>query len=195
MRFQDKHSIDNHFCLDTLYTVNQFQIKHSTLQKERLSLSFVSSIVSHSGYIIDEPKIDVGSVDATIRAKGFEDREIRDPWVAIQLKSTTNCEIIKNNIRYDLKTSNYKDLIATNIGNIRLLLLVVFPKAFQDSLVMKMDECILRKCCYWKSLYGLPNTSNTSKVRVTIPLENVFNKKSLDNIFEIASKGLNGGDL
>jgi len=56
------------------------------------------------------------------------------------------------------------------------------PKEPQEWLKHSAEELALRKCAYWVSLRGAPETPNTSSVTIKLPKAQVFSPAGLSGI-------------
>jgi len=56
------------------------------------------------------------------------------------------------------------------------------PRDAQEWLNHSKDELALRKCAYWVSLRGAPDTMNSTSVMVRIPKDQAFSPASLKEI-------------
>jgi len=55
-------------------------------------------------------------------------------------------------------------------------------------LILNQEQLTLRRCCYWKYITGSP-TTNTSRVRVEIPIDQRFTPEALIDLFKKFKKG------
>lgn len=136
------------------------------------------------------PGMDMDSVDAIISAKGKVDpSSLRySPKIEVQLKATTDAEPNGNgDIPYDLKIKNYDDLRADTLLP-RLLIIMALPQQKAEWLTHEPDKLILRKCCYYLNLKGLPASTNSTTERVYIPTANVLTPNALKLLMIKASK-------
>jgi hypothetical protein len=100
----------------------------------------------------------------------------------LQLKSTTRANVGQAQLTSDLPVANYADLRDTNLQVARILVVLVMPADEALWLSQSPEELVLRHCAYWLSLKGWPATTNTTTVRVSIPLANVFTPAALGDI-------------
>jgi len=61
----------------------------------------------------------------------------------------------------------------------RLLVVVHVPESEAEWLRQTEGELALRRCGYWATLFGQPETTNTSRVTVRMPRVNVFDVAGL----------------
>ena len=145
--------------------------------QEQLSLSYVRSVIFRTGFNLAVWTVDEHGVDGTIRrpARGVN-------RIDFQLKSTTRYTVFGDDIRYDLRVEDYNRLILDD-DLPRVLILFIMPDDADDWLAQSEDELCLRKCAYWVPLMGLSVSSNSSTVRVSVPLANAFDQNGLHEMF------------
>jgi Domain of unknown function (DUF4365) len=80
---------------------------------------------------------------------------------------------------YDLAVANYNDLRMEEAGTPRILVLLVMPDDEERWIEQTEEMLLLRHCAYWVSLKGMPATSNTKTVRISVPRVNVFSVNGL----------------
>ncbi len=157
-------------------------------QKEQFSNTYLQALTSVAGYSLYKPFVDDDSVDWGIAAKGGEGI-VRAPRLELQLKSTSREVLDNNTIRYPLKLKNYNDLILNGYATPRILVVVIIPETPQNWLKQTEEELCLRHCGYWLSLRGMPPTTNTTNVTITILRTNQFTVTALQSIMLNISKG------
>ena len=77
-------------------------------------------------------------------------------------------------IRYPLKRKNYDDLILADVLAPRILVLVMIPQDIGEWMVLSVEQLVLRRCGYWVSLAGQPQSENETSVTVSVPRANVL---------------------
>lgn len=150
-----------------------------TSQMEHLSITYVKAIAYFCGYDANEPKIDYDSIDLVISSSAG-----RKPRIDIQLKSTTQIEESSKDFSFSLPVKNYNDLRGDTLVP-RYLIILCMPKSQSDWLIHSEEELALRKCAYWTSIGGQPETNNKETVNIKIPIGNVFSPNAL---IELMSK-------
>ena len=145
-------------------------------RKERFSLAYVSAVAAHSGYAIDEPKVDRDSIDGM-----FSSSQGNRPRIEFQLKSTS-LNVVKNQtLKYDLPIKNYNDLRVDSLVP-RILIVVLLPKDIKDWTVQSTAEMCLRHCGYWISLTNSAAKRNRHRIRISIPQANIFDSPTLTSL-------------
>ena len=146
--------------------------------QEQLSLSYVRAVTFRAGVSLSRPEVDDHGIDGTI-----VDPDRRGVnRVDFQLKATTQYEIRNDVVVYDLRVEDYNRLVIEDDVP-RILILYVMPDDDSQWLVQSEEELCLRKCSYWMTLMGEARSRNSSTVRVSVPLANVFDQAGLRNMF------------
>lgn len=151
--------------------------------ESELSYAYLHAIASR-GWIICESAgrhTDEAGVDAVLRVKGMLDLDsiLTQFTVDVQLKATKKIPIEQNErYSYSIKVKNYNELRSTNTGAPHLLVVLYLP-ADANTWLDHSEECLVtRRCAYWVSLRGAPETDQDSKT-VYIPKSNVLSVESL----------------
>ncbi len=151
----------------------------------KLSESYLQAVCSFSGYVIYKNNYDTG-MDFHIKKLKLTNGKPREVplGIDIQLKSTTNFKIEDDVIKYQLENKNYNQLVETNVGIKRILVLFLMPEGKENWLNQTTDFLTLKKCAYWCTLQGKMKTQNEdSKTTIAIPLKNIFSEESLNEMF------------
>jgi Domain of unknown function (DUF4365) len=142
-------------------------------QKQQFSIAVVHAIASAAAVTMGHPMVDDDSIDVT-----FMSRENGRPRLEVQLKCTSVKSVGKAGFSYPLKLKNYNDLrVACTIP--RLLVVVLVPGEASRWIGQTHAQTLLRRSAWFVSLLGLPDSSNTTTVSVTLPRENLFNALAL----------------
>jgi hypothetical protein len=70
----------------------------------------------------------------------------------------------------------------------RILVVVHIPESEEEWLRQTEDELVLRRCGYWATLLGMPETTNTSRATVRLPRGNVFDVPGLRGLMGRAAR-------
>ena len=149
-------------------------------QKSRFSLAYIEAVASRAGFQVEEVKVDRDSVDGTVKS----DLGIR-PRIEFQAKSTERDLVQNNHIHFPLSIKNYDDLRLEAI-NPRILIVLMLPPDVDQWVAQTHEELCLRRCAYWLSLRGEPETSNSDNITVYVPLANIFDSTQLDGMMQRA---------
>ena len=93
------------------------------------------------------------------------------------------------NFRFRLPVGNYKNLICPSMVP-RYLVVLALPENKEEWLAVGPDALVLRKCCYWVSLAGCPESGNRSNVTVSIPEMQRFDPEALVNLIDRSRRGI-----
>lgn len=155
-----------------------------TFQEEAISKAYVQAIAAKVGYATATMDFDVDGVDLEVKAGGS-----MRPAVGMQLKATINLGApIDGSFRYPLNIRNYNLLrLATQVP--RVLVVLGLPKDPIRWVELTEEALHIRKCAYWVSLLGAPESQNTSTITVSIPEINRLDEHSLVSILERSRTG------
>lgn len=151
-----------------------------TDREEALSRAYVKAVAGFAGYTISEEDFDRDGIDLRIHAGG-----VLSPSIGLQLKATVNLGSVHSDgcYRYDLPVRNYDRLIKP-VQVPRYLVVLALPDDEVDWLTVSSDGLIMRRCAYWVSLSGKPESDNQASVRVGIPEANRFDPDILRQLLE-----------
>lgn len=157
-------------------------------QKEQFSIAFVNAIAAQAGLNNAQLSVDDDSVDLMLVGKGFSGN-IRNPQLQIQLKCTSQNLVKDKTLNFPLSKKNYDDLRGDDILCPRYLVVLIVPNEVDEWANLGDNELILRNSCYWISLRNHPDSTNTSKVTIKIPLKQKLTKEVLVDLMNSASNG------
>ena len=151
--------------------------------ESELSYAYLHAIASRGGIICESAgrHTDEAGVDAVLRVKGMLDLDsiLTQFTVDVQLKATKKIPIEQNErYSYSIKVKNYNELRSTNTGAPQLLVVLYLPADANTWLDLSEECLVTRRCAYWVSLRGAPETDQDSKT-VYIPKSNVLSVESL----------------
>lgn len=153
-------------------------------REEALSRVYLYSVAAGAGYAVATMDFDRDGVDAQIKAGG----NMR-PCLDVQLKATVDLgEQVNGVFRYPLKSRNY-NLLRVSTMVPRILVVLCLPRDETMWLTISADELILRRCAFWASLAGLPDTDNKESVTVSIQANNLFDVGGLKALMEQSRTG------
>ena len=110
-----------------------------------------------------------------------------------QLKATSaNLPVIDGKLSYALEVDQYDKLRSTAVAIPRIVVLMVLQNEPQQLLTVSADAQVARRCARWTSLYGAPDTTNTSTTTVRFSVDRVLTPKALR---EIARRVALGEDI
>ena len=155
-----------------------------TAQQECFGDAFLLAIAGVAGCAVSLRRPDDDSIDWTLSC-----RLSRRPKIDIQMKTWTGYDGSSDPIRYPLKRKNYDDLILTDVLAPRILILVTIPEDIGEWIALSTEQLVLRRCGYWVSLAGLPQTDNETSVTVSVPPTNVLTVAALKEMMERINAG------
>ncbi|MBW4667355.1 MAG: DUF4365 domain-containing protein [Cyanomargarita calcarea GSE-NOS-MK-12-04C] len=155
------------------------------LQKEEFSYAYIYTVTSAAGYSFQKSSriLDVGGIDATITGIVSDDT-LYQPQLDLQIKSTSLDIQSEEVIRYPLKIKNYNELRKEKTVAPRILVVVLIPENQEEWINQSETELCMRRCAYWLTLRGQPQTTNTESITVYIPRENLFTVNALKTLMQ-----------
>jgi hypothetical protein len=157
---------------------------------ESLSRAYLQAVAAQAGLTFSTRVYDYGT-DVTLS----EVREINGIYaetgflIDVQLRSSTLAGVREEAVVYDLDVRTYDYLRRPDAMTPRILVLLVLPADEADWVHQSEASLELRRCAYWVSLRGDPETANTSSVRVAIPRANVFGVRTGGAMFARLHRG------
>ncbi len=157
-----------------------------TKRMEDLSLAYIRAVVAQAGFIVDPITSDWESRDGTIHATGG-----KRPKIDFQAKchGTDPLPPGEASFPFDLPLKNYDELRNPDLIFPHLLFVILVPRAAAERVSVTEEALVLRRCGYWLSLRGLPDTSNSQTCRVHIPRANVLNVAGLTGLMTRLDRG------
>ena len=160
--------------------------------EEALSVSYVSAIVAMSGYTFNTIDRDFG-VDCEVRRVMTYGSKRIDCGACydLQLKATVNWELKDDHIIYDMRAEAYNKIVIRNRNSSTscFLVLMCLPKEESEWMSISEQELKLRKCCYFYYLKG-DETSNSSGIRIRIPISNILSPEAIEQLDIDVRKGV-----
>lgn len=114
-----------------------------------------------------------------------------DVSLRIQLKATKNKgSETDTHISYPFSGIEQYNRLRTRSGEPHRLLIVLFlPQNISEWLNISENELLLKQAAYWVSLYGAPDTSNTTSQTIYLPKDNLLTPDSLTGLCQEIAKG------
>ena len=158
-------------------------------QKQQLSIAYVHAVAASAGYACQPTIADDDSVDVTIAAQGrvHQQSVLRSPKLEVQLKASSQNVLRKDGVAFPLPVKNYEDLRSETMVP-RLLVVFLLPDDPKEWLKQTEEQMITKRCAYWCSLLGSPDTKNKSSVTVHLPRAQRLTVASLRRIMEAVSR-------
>ena len=70
-----------------------------------------------------------------------------------------------------------------------ILILYVMPLEETEWIKVSPRETVMKRCAWWCSLQGLPHTSNTDKLLISIPIHPILTPEALKELLEKTRRG------
>ena len=169
----------------------------SSKSQEEISRSYFCAVAANADAIVDKNDRDENGIDMHLsKTISFPNGDEYDSQLDFQLKSVYSNQQYHfdkdDNIVYCLKVKNYRDLIRQS-SNKRFLALLVLPSDEDEWVVQNQESLLIKKCMYYISLKGMPNTNNSETINIKIPKDNIFDKEHLLELFRSdAEEAVNG---
>ncbi len=151
--------------------------------------AYLRAVAHAAGFYVQDASrmMDADGVDFTLFQRGSRG-QMRSPKLDVQLKTTAG-EPGEDHLVIDLSVKNHEELRATNYQIPRVLVVVVVPEDPAEWLDASEDQLVLRRCGYWCSLRGEPETENTTTQRVRIPRTQLFHVEPLRALMTSVAEG------
>lgn len=146
-------------------------------QKDHFSRAVVRAVAAAAGVKAIVPEYDSDSVDILFAAPDTEAGV--GARLEAQLKCSQNIAPDGEAFQYPLSVKNYDDLRWSEVYVPRILIVVHVPADPSEWLASDREKMTLKRCAYWASLAGAPDTCNVSTVNVNIMTEHVFDPAAL----------------
>ena len=162
--------------------------------ESELSYAYLHAVAAKAGMSCEcsGRHTDKLGIDAVVTAaEQFTDESVlNDLSLAIQLKATIAAPREQNGrLSYTLKGIDRYDKLRKRAVSIPRILVVLFlPKDVADWMHQTEEQLAIKKCAWWVSLRGAPETDNESSVTVYFPRSQVFNVQNLRDIMTRLSK-------
>jgi len=157
---------------------------------DELATAYVQIVAASAGCTVSVQRRDYG-VDVTLRQileteMGY--LETGFP-VDIQIKSTISIEEDADEVRYDLKATNYNKIVARGRRSAPYYLaLIVFPVSIKDWMRLSPEDLVLRARGFWWSSSD-DQVANSSTRRVRLPKAQRLTEHSLvEMLIEAAAR-------
>ena len=159
-----------------------------------LSYAYLHAVATKAGFSCEyRPRhLDDAGVDATITEHGRKlanDSVLTSFSMDAQLKATYR-ELPEEHrrISYSLTVPHYDKLRITNIAAPRILILMRLPQDPEEWLQITEESLVAKRCAYWLSLRGAPESTNTRDQTVYIPRDNLLSPQGLTNLMTRVSR-------
>lgn len=138
--------------------------------KEGLSVAAVRALAHASGLNLKEYNYDYG-LDGTFSGVKRRGKRLVSNGFSLdfQLKASINVKLEDEFVKYNLEAKTYNDLVDTEIGTPRILILYKLPSDRNEWLKINDEHILLKGCVWWCSLLGENPTLNNQKKQLEFP--------------------------
>jgi hypothetical protein len=156
-------------------------------QKEWFSRAFLMAVSAAAGFTVQPQQDDIHGVDVVVRNEGisvdFQLKATAVPEYGVRSEDGADC------LKFDLDVPTYDKLRGTHQAPRTApgyIMVAVLPPKKVDWLAHRDGHMRLHRTAYWLGLTGMPETTNTTKVRLYLPLSNVVTASALQEIMQQA---------
>lgn len=155
--------------------------------------AFFQAIVSAAGMTAQKQSdSDIYLTDFEVGHPGARGR-LLTPKLGVQVKSSRNARLTRNEVKYKLKSKYYNKLAipAYRWSNPTFLVVVRVPEDPADWMRVSQEHLELRHAAYWTYLHGMPQRNDLapeSPVTVSVPRANLLTTDALGEMFDIAER-------
>jgi hypothetical protein len=153
-----------------------------------LSYAYLHAVASRAGFSCEYTirHMDHAAVDAIVREEGrflADDSQLASFELCIQLKVTyQHLHEAKGRWSYPLPLTQYNKLRSVHVAAPRLLVVLLLPEDANEWLRHSEEGLVAKRCAYWVSLRGAPDSDNTDRQTVSVPKIQVFSPQSLTEL-------------
>lgn len=172
-----------------ILTVEEAEITEEHI-KEGLSVAAVRALAHASGLNLKEYNYDYG-LDGSFSGIKRRGNRLVSNGVSLdfQLKASINVEIEDKFVKYNLEAKTYNDLVDTEIGTPRILILYKLPKDRNEWLKIDTEQILLKGCVWWCSFFGETPTENNQRKTIRIPKNQILTIESLKDLMKKVTRG------
>jgi hypothetical protein len=163
--------------------------------ESELSYAYLHAIASHCqcSCSVGTRHEDNAGVDAKLTSWGpFDGGGYRtEVDLKIQLKATVSTpSVVGDCYSYSLRgIPQYNDLRSDAIATPRILVVLYLPRERTEWIAHSEDALTLRRCAYWVSLRGAPESTNDTGQTVYIPKSQKFDCAGLSGLLNRVARG------
>lgn len=150
-----------------------------------LSYAYLHAIATRAGFSCSYTTrhLDDVGIDALIHEDGRQlaDDSIRTSFALhVQLKATRLAPLEQNEcFSFALPVRQYNKLRETRLESARILAILYLPQDPSDWLQHSEDALIAKRCAYWVSLRGAPDSTNETTQTVYVPRNQTLSVEGL----------------
>jgi hypothetical protein len=153
-----------------------------------LSYAYLHALASRAGFSCEYTTrhMDHAAVDAIVREDGrflADDSQLASFELCIQLKATyQRMHEANGRWSFPLPLTQYNKLRSVHVAAPRLLVVLLLPEDATEWLRHSEEGLVAKRCAYWVSLRGAPESENAERQTVSIPRTQVLSPQSLTEL-------------
>jgi len=157
--------------------------------KEELSYAYVHAVASRAQLSCEIVRKDRDSIDLHICARGrlHPQSTVMSPYLAVQVKASVIDPVPEGAFDFRLTRKNYDELRQRSMVP-RILVVFTMPVDPVGWLELSEEALLLRRCAYWCSLLGAPDSENERYQKINVFRKNVFTAEALHGLMVRASR-------
>jgi Domain of unknown function (DUF4365) len=162
--------------------------------ESELSYAYLHAVATRGGFscAYGNRHEDGAGIDATVREDGRKlaaDSPLTSFCVEVQLKATRQVLVEQNGVMsFSLEIPQYNKLRNTRRAAPLILVLLRLPSDPTHWITHSSESLIARRCAYWVSLCGAPESPNTTSQTVYLPTNNVLSVEALTALMTRVSR-------
>ncbi len=169
---------------------------HPNTIKEQMSIAHLIYVAAVCEATVEHIRVDIGSVDATIRHfKRLDPADVLlRKSIDVQIKATSDYEWKKGKCAFDVPIKNYNDFREPG-SDPGILLVYQMPKDLRQWLEHSKDCLVTRHAMYWHNMNGMPGTDNAESRRIHLLEANLFSPATLLEMMRRIGRGEELGNV
>ena len=159
--------------------------------KEGLSRAYILAVAHRAGFNCSlKREFDYGIDGTFYDVKVVGKRHVETGYnIDFQAKASQNCTVSATTVSYVLSAKNQRDLVETDVGTSRILIVLALPPDSALWLKTSPDELVMKRCAWWTSLRGQQPTQNDTGQTIKIPIGQTFDVASLTSMMARVKMG------
>jgi hypothetical protein len=151
---------------------------------------FARLIATTAGYTCFKPEDTGDGIDLVITHTQHDGVTYRPPNIELQIKTVRLASIVAGGteLSYDLEIPHYNALRAPGPTRRYLVVVIVPGDKPHDWYEEGPDFTVFKRAAYWRDLLNAPDTTNTTKIAVRIPLANRYTPEVVRDHMSAARK-------
>lgn len=149
---------------------------------EDLGVAYIMAVCARAGCAAEPVRRDYG-IDLKVQYyEALGERVVPAGCFEVQLKSTTQWQLVQEGLRYELDIDTYEFLTLPR-GQVPRILVVFAMPPDEKSWVQQDDDVLaLRRCAWWADLAGASQSKNRRSITLTLPAQQRFSVGALRGV-------------